>query len=171
MNILNGFVAGTADSSTVQHLPMDGGRERFGAFTKAVCQAVAFTNDMKHIHLHAAGKDFDKTHNLAQDLYDKTSDECDYLAEMALEYAEEVPNFSDAVAVIGYQPSRKTSYTYGEALEEIIARLSAYIVSLQELRNTSGVTDDVQSKLDDMVRDWKVELQYKMSKRSEGQQD
>lgn len=173
MNYLIGFVDNGLDNmvardAVTQSYSTEADPYNPGAvFCNATCACVCFTNDLKHIHLHAVGEDFDKTHNLAQELYDKANDEADLLAELALEYDINIPNFSLCANCIGWTPLVKPKYEYLTAIQDIISKLSVYVLYLEALRDSEVVTSDIQSKLDDMVRDWKVELNYKLAKRGQ----
>lgn len=135
-------------------------------YVKTACIAVVFTNDLKHIHLHANGDDFDKIHNLAEEYYNQMTEETDYLCELAIENGQSMVNPTKALEkATGWIPEDSESYDYGTCLSAINVKLALYIESLYQLRD--AVTfEDVKSKLDDIIRNWKKELAYKMAKRS-----
>lgn len=162
--MLNGLVKGMSDDMTVGFLQ---GTPKIGTFVKAACAAILVSNDMKHIHLHASGEDFDKTHDLAGYCYDRISYECDYLAELAIENKENMPNFTLVGNLIQWAPQVALTYNYAQALQAITSGLTAYIGALEQLRNTAEIKPDVQSRLDDVIRDWRKELDYKMERRKE----
>ena len=170
--ILNGFVDKGTDSLVSMdiikksYMGEDSEFNPQALFCNALCASVCFSNDMKHIHLHAVGEDFDKIHDLAQSLYEKASDESDLLAELALEYNVNVPNFSLCAKCVNWAPLSHSEYDYPSAVSMISSRLLVYIAFLKALRESSVATDDMQSKLDDMIRDWHVELDYKLKMRS-----
>ena len=62
--------------------------------------AFLLRNDLHHIHLHAAGPQFDKVHAITDELYDEAQDEVDSLAEMAIAEGCEVKSFTDVRSVI-----------------------------------------------------------------------
>lgn len=62
--------------------------------------AFLLRNDLHHIHLHAAGPQFDKVHAITDELYNEAQDEVDSLAEMAISEGDEVKSFSDVRAVV-----------------------------------------------------------------------
>lgn len=135
-------------------------------FTKTLCIAVAFTNDMKHIHLHASGNQFDRIHSIAGEYYDVASDDSDYLSELALEYNMSVPNFSTACSFIEWSPESEEAYDFESCISSLSNKIYLYVTSLEELRNSPEVGTDVQSKLDDTIRWWKKERDYKTKKRA-----
>lgn len=135
-------------------------------FVRVACIATLFANDLKHIHLHAKGYDFDKIHNLAEEYYDKMTDEADYLCELAMEVGESMVNPTNANKVVtDWVVEQEDEYDYSSCLHVINSKLSLYINSLIQLRESTEF-EDVKSKLDDITRDWKKELEYKMAKRS-----
>lgn len=137
------------------------------SYVKTACIAILFTNDLKHIHLHSAGEDFDKIHNLAEEYYDKMAEESDYLCELAIENGEPMVNPTRALEVVEeWQPEDEENYDYNHCLSAVNTKLTLYLRALTTLRHEEEQLD-IQSKLDDIVRDWKKELEYKMAKRSQ----
>ena len=136
-------------------------------YVKAACVAILFTNDLKHIHLHSAGEDFDKIHNLAEDYYNKMTEDSDYLCELAIENGENMVNPTRALEIVKeWQPEDEENYDYNHCLSAINSKLNMYLEALATLRHEEEQLD-IQSKLDDIVRGWKKELEYKMYKRSQ----
>lgn len=136
-------------------------------FTKAALTAVLVNNDFHYMHFLSSGKDFDKSHNLAQEYYDKIDDEVDYLMELALEVQAPVYNYTVAGQMLPeYQPESKPSYDYPTLIECLKNKIAEYITVLKELRNSTS-DDSIQSRLDDMVRDWEKELNYRLERRTE----
>lgn len=124
-------------------------------------QAVAFANDMKHIHTHAIGNKFDRLHAIAAEYYEKASSESDDFVELALEYGEKVENPSLAAEKLDYEVANEDYYGWDEGISDIRIRMAAYIASLEELRQSGEIPTDVESKLDDIIRYWKKENNYK----------
>lgn len=136
-------------------------------FTKAALIAVLVNNDFHYMHFLSSGKDFDKSHNLAQEYYDRIDDEVDYLMELALEVQAPVYNYTVAGQFVpDYQPEDKFSYDYSTLIECLKSKITIYIQTLKELRNSTD-NDSIQSRLDDMVRDWEKELNYRLNRRTE----
>lgn len=136
-------------------------------FTKTALIAVLVNNDFHYMHLMSNGKDFDKSHNLAQEYYEKIENDVDYLMELALEVQAPVYNYTVAGQLIPeYQVEDKSAYDYPTIIECLKAKLTIYIQALIELRNNCN-NDSIQSKLDDMIRDWEKELNYKLHRRTE----
>lgn len=165
MAILNQFYNGHTDEALVKALQVT---PEPSIFTKAACACVLFVNDMKHVHLHASGEDFDKIHDLCQAYYDKGSEESDYLAELAMEMKEPVPNFRYAGDYVSWKSETAEAYDYAQCLNAVGLGIGSYVNFLSDLRNTTTTTEDMKSKLDDMIREWKKELDYKIKYRMEG---
>lgn len=123
--------------------------------------AVVFANDMKHIHTHTIGNKFDRLHAIAAEYYEKASSEGDDFVELALEYGEKVENPSLAATRLDYEVANENSYSWDEGVSDIHNRMAAYIASLEELRQSGKIPTDVESKLDDIIRYWKKENNYK----------
>ncbi len=138
-------------------------------FTLAATVAVLVNNDMHYMHLLSKGKDFDKSHNLSEEYYDKLADEVDYLMELAVEVGAPIHNFSNSLEVVPwYICENLKHYSYPDVVEHSIVKLNVYIDCLRELRNSVS-QDDIQSRLDDMIRDWEKEVNYKLKRRVETQ--
>jgi DNA-binding ferritin-like protein len=136
-------------------------------YVKAACVAILLSNDFKHIHFHANGEDFDKIHNLAEDYYNHLNDEADYLCELTMENHQSMVNPTMAMdKVAGWSPETGEEYEYSSCLQAISIKLNLYMEELHVLR-TETPYEDVKSKLDDMIRWWRKELDYKMNKRSQ----
>lgn len=137
----------------------------YSIFVKTIMTMVLIKNDCHYMHLMSKGEDFDKSHNLTQDYFSTLDYTIDVISEMALEVQETIPNYSQALQIIsGYQVENESSYDYPTVIEHLIGRISILVVSLKELRNT--VTNaSMQSKLDDIIRNWENELSYKLSRR------
>ena len=129
-------------------------------YAKLYYQSVVFSNDMKHIHTHAIGNKFDRLHSISNEYYEKASEDSDLFVELALEFGEKVRNPSDAAAIIGYDFADADSYDWDDGIQQIMARMEAYIAAMEELRK-SNIPADVQSLLDDIIRYWKKENRYK----------
>lgn len=135
-----------------------------GNYSTAYYSAVALANDMKHIHTHAKGSLFDNIHNACNEYYEKANEEADALAELAIEKEETVMNPSYLLNGLNYKPTNYSKYDFELAMRTARNCIEKYVKVLADLRNK---TDDpsVQSLLDDMVRYWKKEKDYKIKAR------
>lgn len=137
------------------------------AFTLAAMTAVLVSNDLHYVHLLAKGEDFDKSHNLAQDYYEKVDEEVDYLMELAIEVGAPIYNYSVAGEVVSdYATEEGDSYDYASTIEVIKNKVAVYITALKDLRQATE-DSSIQSRLDDMLRDWEKELFYRLARRTE----
>ena len=136
-------------------------------FTLAAMTAVLVSNDLHYVHLLAQGKDFDKSHNLAQEYYELIDEEVDYLMELAIEVGAPVYNYSVAGDIVSdYAIEDDGSYDYETVIEVIKNKIAVYITALKDLRQYTE-DNSIQSRLDDMIRDWEKELYYKLARRTE----
>ena len=133
----------------------------------AAMMGVVVSNDLWYMHLYADGEDFDKSHELTLMYYKKLSEDVDYLMELAVELGESVPNPSSALEYVSnYEiESRTESYSYHDIVVNCYSKILRFVKCLQEFRNQTS-RFDVQSYLDDLIRFWKKELDYKLIRRS-----
>lgn len=135
-------------------------------YNKLAYLAYAISNDMKHVHTHAIGRQFDRIHAIGMEYYDKFSEDADDFTELALEYGESVMNPSYAAKEMGWTPLNMKVYKYDEAMQVISDCLEKYVEMLDTIRSNGNDTD-VESLIDDKLRYWKKELNYKMKARME----
>lgn len=135
-----------------------------GNYSTAYYSAVALANDMKHIHTHAKGTLFDNIHNICNEYYEKANEEADALAELAIEKGDIIFNSSYLLSELNYKPTNYSNYDFDLAMHVVEDCIEKYLVVLANLRNK---TDDpsVQSLLDDMMRYWNKEKDYKIKAR------
>lgn len=135
-----------------------------GNYSTAYYSAVALANDMKHIHTHAKGTLFDNIHAICNEYYEKANEEADTLAELAMEKGDIILNPSYLLNGLNYKPTNYSKYDFELAMRTAKGCIEKYVKVLTDLRNK---TDDpsVQSLLDDIVRYWKKEKDYKIKAR------
>ena len=135
-----------------------------GNYSTAYYAAVALANDMKHIHTHAKGTLFDNIHNICNEYYEKANEDADTLAELAIEKGDTILNSSYLLDELNYKPTNYSDYYFDLAMRVVEGCIEKYVKVLADLRNK---TDDpsVQSLLDDIVRYWKKEKDYKIKAR------
>ena len=135
-----------------------------GNYSMAYYSAVALANDMKHIHTHAKGTLFDNIHSICNEYYEKANEEADTLAELAIEKGDIIFNSSYLLSELNYKPTNYSNYDFDLAMHTVMDCIEKYLVVLANLRNK---TDDpsVQSLLDDMMRYWNKEKDYKIKAR------
>lgn len=135
-----------------------------GNYSTAYYSAVALANDMKHIHTHAKGTLFDNIHSICNEYYEKANEDADTLAELAIEKGDTILNSSYLLDGLKYKPTNYSDYYFDLAMITARGCIEKYVKALTDLRNK---TDDpsVQSLLDDMMRYWKKEKDYKIKAR------
>lgn len=92
------------------------------------------------------------------------NEEADTLAELAIEKEEAIMNPSYLLDGLDYKPTNYSRYSFELAMHTVMDCIEKYLVVLANLRNK---TDDpsVQSLLDDMMRYWNKEKDYKIKAR------
>ena len=124
-----------------------------------------FQQDIKHIHLHAVGDDFDYIHTSSEEYYDRLSDDIDTLCELAIINNESVPNLSNIRSVI---PQDVWS-----AYTEECVDLDKYIkymtekgkIVLDYLKSTT-VLDEYRHSVNSIIEYWDKEILFKLEKTS-----
>ena len=135
-------------------------------FTKAALVSVLVHNDFWYMHLYAKGEDFDKSHNLTNRYYDDLGYESDTLMELAIEVGADVINPTEALKWMPeYTPESDKEYLYPTIVQKSQEKLRLYVSALKDMRNSTDKTD-IQSKVDEMLRYWEKELNYKLAARA-----
>ncbi len=163
MRPLNSFVNESSDKNLLKLLGVNTSDEG-NAYLLAASVAVTFANNLKHIHFHIKGEKFDEIHSITQQYYAMAEDDADYLAELCLEMGYEVPNFSHLpniqhIMKIATEPK----YDYTSAIGELSLYMQEYIACLKDLRDLAP--SDVSSKLDEFIRYWTKEQNFKNEQR------
>lgn len=135
-----------------------------GNYSAAYYSAVALANDMKHIHTHAKGTLFDNIHSICNEYYEKANEEADTLAELAMEKGDTIFNSSYLLSELNYKPTNYSNYDFELAMRTVKGCIEKYIKALADLRSKTN-DPSVESLLDDIVRYWKKEKDYKIKAR------
>lgn len=135
-----------------------------GNYSIAYYSAVALANDMKHIHTHAKGNLFDNIHSICNEYYEKANEDSDTLAELAIEKGDIILNSSYLLDELNYKPTNYSKYDFELAMNTAKGCIEKYLKVLTDLRNKTN-DPSVQSLLDDTVRYWKKEKDYKIKAR------
>lgn len=133
-------------------------------YDKLAMAAVCVTNDLHHIHLYARGKDFDTTHIMAAEYYEKAQGEIDLFAELAIEKFYFVPNLSQAASFLDWEVEGLSSYQYEEAVNSMKRVISNYLFYIQNSIQYSQ-EGEVKTQLEEIKRYWNKELNYKLYRR------
>lgn len=135
-------------------------------FTVAAATAILAANDFWYMHLYAMDEDFDKSHDLADHYYNRLSYEADGLLELAIELGQPIFNPTDALQIIpSWTPERQDAYDYTTLVSHSKMLLNQYITALKAARSSTSRTD-IQSRLDDVLRSWEKEVNYRLERRS-----
>lgn len=137
-----------------------------GSIAKAAMCANLFANDLKQMHLHAAGVEFDRIHLITQELYDELLAEIDELSEIAVSEGEKVPNFTDVKSYIDteneWKPVTDESITWPDFVSQLDEKGRKYIDTLKDISSENS-----QTAIDDYIHFWSKEINFKNSARLE----
>lgn len=135
-------------------------------FTRAAALAVLIGNDFWYMHLYAKDEDFDKSHQLTGHYYDRLGWEGDELMELSIEVGAEVFNPSEVGKWLPeYTPESDKAYSYTTIVAKAQEKLNTYLDALKDMRNSTSRTD-IQSRLDECLRYWEKEINYKLAARA-----
>lgn len=107
-----------------------------------------FGNDIRTLHLYAAGKNFMEYHKKLNELYDEVFKAYDEIAELAISKGEKVPNPSSHSAFSSYKPLDPVDYSSEQISQEVLNRGNKVLDTLKHHRDYEGF---VVSKLDDII--------------------
>ena len=136
-----------------------------GKIAKAAMYANLFANDLKFMHWHASGTEFDKIHAITEELYDEAFDEADDLAEIAIAAGEKVANVSDIKSFVETGESGEWEVVSEEAItwpafvDYLKDRGEKYIDALKDI-------EDEDSVISDYIHFWNKEINYKNAARA-----
>ena len=135
-----------------------------GAIAKAAMFASLFANDLKFMHLHASGCEFDKIHDISQYLYEEASDEIDELAEIAIAAGEKIANFSDIKSFVETGDEGEWEVVSDEAITWPLFctllqdRGQKYLDALNDIEDEDPI-------IQDYIHFWNKEINYKTAAR------
>lgn len=119
------------------------------------------SNDMYHIHLHCIGKKFQEIHQYAEEYHYKLVQDADTWFELALEGLDAIPNINTALDIIPeWNVVTDLSFNFNTAFKYIEDTLSCIVNQMKVIRNTQGITTDLESLLDDKIRHYTKEVNY-----------
>lgn len=114
-----------------------------------------FGNDIRILHLYAAGKNFMEYHKKLNELYDEVFEAYDEIAELAISKGEKVPNPSSHSAFSSYKPLDSTDYSSEQISQEVLNRGNKVLDTLKNHRDYEGFVvsklDDITGKLDKLI--------------------
>ena len=114
-----------------------------------------FGNDIRILHLYAAGKNFMEYHKKLNELYDEVFKAYDEIAELAISKGEKVPNPSSHSAFSSYKPLDPADYSSEQISQEVLNRGNKVLDNLKNHRDYEGFVvsklDDITGKLDKLI--------------------
>ena len=114
-----------------------------------------FGNDIRILHLYAAGKNFMEYHKKLNELYDEVFKAYDEIAELAISKGEKVPNPSSHSAFSSYKPLDPVDYSSEQISQEVLNRGNKVLDTLKHHRDYEGFVvsklDDITGKLDKLI--------------------
>ena len=136
-----------------------------GKIAKAAMFANLFANDLKFMHWHASGTEFDKIHAITEELYDEAFDEADDLAEIAIAAGEKIANVSDIKSFVEtgesgeWEVVSEETITWPVFVDYLKDRGEKYIDALKDI-------EDEDSVISDYIHFWNKEINYKNAARA-----
>ena len=124
-----------------------------------------FANDLKFMHWHASGTEFDKIHAITEELYDEAFDEADDLAEIAIAAGEKIANVSDIKSFVEtgesgeWEVVSEETITWPIFVDYLKDRGEKYIDALKDI-------EDEDSVISDYIHFWNKEINYKNAARA-----
>ena len=141
------------------------GDKDIGKIAKAAMFANLFANDLKFMHWHASGTEFDKIHAITEELYDEAFDEADDLAEIAIAAGEKIANVSDIKSFVEtgesgeWEVVSEETITWPIFVDYLKDRGEKYIDALKDI-------EDEDSVISDYIHFWNKEINYKNAARA-----
>lgn len=139
--------------------------ENVGLIAKAAMFAHLFANDLKHMHWHASGTEFDKIHSITEELYEEALAEADEIAEIAIASGEKMGNISDVKSFIEIGESGEWEVVSEDAIiwpafvDYLKDRGEKFIDALNDIKNEDSV-------IEDYIHFWNKEINYKNAARA-----
>jgi len=136
-----------------------------GSIAKAAMFANLFANDLKHMHWHASGTEFDKIHSITEELYEEALAEADEIAEIAIAAGEKMGNISDVKSFIEtgesgeWEVVSEDAITWPAFVDYLKDRGEKYIDALNDIK-------DEDSVIEDYIHFWNKEINYKNAARA-----
>ena len=141
------------------------GDKDIGKIAKAAMFANLFANDLKFMHWHASGTEFDKIHAITEELYDEAFDEADDLAEIAIAAGEKIANVSDIKSFVEtgesgeWEVVSEETITWPAFVDYLKDRGEKFIDALKDIEDEDPV-------ISDYIHFWNKEINYKNAARA-----
>lgn len=134
---------------------------------KAAYAYVVISNNMKHVHLNVCGRKFNEIHQMCDTYYNHFSDMADYFYELAAQSTlvtlDNPTRAKEHCEDIDVETEKE--YDFKSALMCIDSNIKLAIKYISELRESSDMRTDVQSKVDDELGYLNKESRYFIRRR------
>lgn len=134
---------------------------------KAAYAYIVISNNMKHIHLNVCGRKFREIHEMCDSYYSHFSYMADYFYELAAESPlvtlDNPTRAKEHCEDIEVETEKE--YDFKSALERVNNNIELAIKYISELRSSSDMRTDVQSKVDEELGYLNKESRYFIRKR------
>ena len=134
---------------------------------KASYAYIVISNNMKHIHLNVCGRKFREIHEMCDSYYSHFSYMADYFYELAAESPlvtlDNPTRAKEHCEDIEVETEKE--YDFKSALERVNNNIELAIKYISELRSSSDMRTDVQSKVDEELGYLNKESRYFIRKR------
>lgn len=131
-------------------------------FMTAAKTANNVLNDIRIIHVLASGDDFDKIHDMTDDVIYNLESDIDKLLEFAVLAKEEIESLNAKNDYEAIDPKQDFS-NYKEIVGMITTILKAYLEIVKDCYKSEAIKDrkETEVKLDNLISYWDKKLNYK----------
>lgn len=126
-----------------------------------------FKNDLQFMHIHATGEDFDKIHQISEELYKEADQEIDELSEMAVSAGLKIDNLTN---VRSYVAEEQWQEVTEEAVQwdfftDMLSTKGIKLIDLIRDASSSETSSSIRSYLDELLQFWEKAIYYKNAAR------
>lgn len=128
-----------------------------------VLGAVVLYNNLKMIHWNAIGKDFFTLHEKLDSYLEQAMSDIDWLGELCMELNNDAPNPGTASTETLITEG---SFTIDEGFALVKTAIDEFVACLD--MNYVNFDHDIQSEMDNTIRYWRKEANYKVARQQQG---
>lgn len=121
--------------------------------------AFLFLQDLKQVHLHAAGVNFEEIHKKADELYDELNDQFDTICEMGISEGYDIYNFANIRSYIT-QDDWPAEEDKAVDFNDFVSFIGNKGLKFLNLLSKVTVNEYHKNKIDDMISFWDKEVNY-----------
>lgn len=123
--------------------------------------------DFKHIHLVTFGHNFNDSHSMMDSYNEKCLGYMDSCFELCMESGVIPRNTAKSLEYVdSWEPAEKDSYDYQVAFQTSENILTNLVNKIKEIRSIENIPTDIQSLLDEWLRDLTREINYFIRRRT-----